>query len=428
MESVALIAGLLALILLGAPIALAMILLPVGYVLWSGAVPILTVPHQMYEAIAKPPLAALPFFMLAGELMNSSSVTDRILALSRRMVGRLRGGLAQVNVVSSLFFAGMNGSAVADTATIGTVLIPAMKRAGYSAAFAAGLTAVASTIGGIIPPSIAMIILASMANLSVGALFAGGIVPGLLIGALMMVVVAVIARRRDYERADEGFAWRPLLVAFRRAAAALLVPVALLAGLLGGIFSSVEAGAVIVGVALAVGAGIYRSLGWRDVVEAIGRTVRLTASVFIVIAASGPFGWLLAKVGTIGVIEAWLLSLAGVPVLFVLALVAFILLIGTFLDAPANIIVFGPMLVSVSAAAGFPPITAALVVVVGFLLGMVTPPVGACWFLASQIAGARLEDSALVMLPFMAVEVAVLLLMFALPALTLGLPGLLGLL
>ena len=427
MDSLFLVTGLLLLILLGAPIALAMILLPVGYILATGTVPLLTVPHQMYEAVAKPALVAVPFFMLTGELMNSSSITDRILELSRRMVGRLRGGLAQVNVVSSMFFAGMNGSAVADTATVGTVLIPAMKRAGYSAHYAAALTAVTSTIGGIIPPSIAMIILASMANLSVGAMFAGGIVPGILIGLLMMVVTWFIARRRNYERGEEDFHWLAFLRALAQAAAALMIPVVLLVGLFGGFFSSVEAGAITALVALLVGMG-YRSLSPRDIMGALQRTVRLSASVFIVVAASGPFGWLLAKVGTIHTIQLFLLSYADSPVLFALALVGFILLVGTFLDAPANIIVFGPMLIAVSASAGFPPVTSALVVVVGFLLGMVTPPVGACWFLANQIAGAKLEQTAVEMVPYMLIEVAVLLLMLALPVLTLGLPRALGLL
>lgn len=174
MDSVLLIAGLMLLILIGAPIALAMIVLPVVYILATGAAPLLTVPHQMYEALAKFPLVAIPFFMLTGELMNSSTVTERILRLSSVIVGRMRGGLAQVNVVASMFFAGMNGSAVADTATIGTIMIPQMKKRGYSAEFSAAITAIGSTIGGIIPPSIAMIILASGANLSVGALFAGG--------------------------------------------------------------------------------------------------------------------------------------------------------------------------------------------------------------------------------------------------------------
>ena len=427
MDSLILCIGLVVLILVGAPIALAMILLPTIYILATGAAPLLTVPHQMFEAVAKLPLVAIPFFILTGELMNSSVVTQRILELSRAIVGRLRGGLAQVNVVSSMFFAGMNGSAVADTATVGTVLIPAMKRSGYTPEFSAAVTAVASTIGGIIPPSIAMIILASAANLSVGALFAGGILPGILIGLMMMVVTYWIAVRRNYERSEEGFSFARLGSALWRASGALVIPLALLGGIFGGWFSSVEAGAITAAAAFFVGKVLYRSLTLADVTGAFKRSVRLTASVFIVIAASGPFAWLLAKLGTIASLEQWLMGFAGSPVMFVLVLVGLILLIGTFLDAPANIIIFGPMFVAVSAAAGFPPVTAALVVVVGFLLGMVTPPVGACYFLASFIAGAKLERVAVEMVPYMLIEVVVLFLMFAVPALTLGIPRALGL-
>jgi tripartite ATP-independent transporter DctM subunit len=426
-DSLLLCVGLILLILIGAPIALAMILLPTVYILATGAAPLLTVPHQMFEAVAKLPLVAIPFFILTGELMNSSAVTERILDLSRAIVGRLRGGLAQVNVVSSMFFAGMNGSAVADTATVGTVLIPAMKRSGYSPEFSAAVTAVASTIGGIIPPSIAMIILASAANLSVGALFAGGILPGILIGLLMIGVTYWIAARRGYERSSEPFSLGRLAFSLWRALGALVIPLVLLGGILGGWFSSVESGAITAAAALFVGAALYRSLRLSDFAGALMRTVRLSASVFIVIAASGPFSWLLAKFGTIAALEQWLTGFAASPVTFVLLLVGVILVIGIFLDAPANIIIFGPMLVAVSAAAGFPPVTAALVVVVGFLLGMVTPPVGACYFLASFIAGARLERVAVEMVPYMLIEVLVLLLMFAVPALTLAIPRALGL-
>lgn len=428
MDSLVLVAGLVGLILLGAPIALAMLLLPTAYILATDAAPLLTVPHQMYEAVAKLPLVAIPFFMLTGELMNSSTVTERILELSRRIVGRMRGGLAQVNVVSSMFFAGMNGSAIADTATIGTILIPAMKRAGYPAGFAAGLTAVGSTIGGIIPPSIAMIILASTANLSVGAMFAAGIVPGVLIGLSMMGLTWFLALRRGYERSDEEFRFKSVLLALARASGALLLPAVLVGGILGGFFSSVEAGAITAVFALLIGSIGYRSLSISEALGALARAVRLTASVFIVIAAAGPFGWLLAKVGTITLVEQWLLTMAATPVVFVFAVLGVILLIGTFLDAPANIILFGPILISTSEAAGFPTLTAALVVVVGFLIGMVTPPVGACWFLASRIAEARLEDSAWQMAPYLLIEIVVLALLFAIPVLTLGIPGLLGLL
>ncbi|MEO6271376.1 MAG: TRAP transporter large permease [Lautropia sp.] len=428
MDSIALVAGLVGLILIGAPVALAMLMLPTIYVLLTDAAPMLTIPHQMYEAVAKLPLVAIPFFMLTGELMNSSTVTDRILDLSRRIVGRMRGGLAQVNVVSSMFFAGMNGSAVADTATIGTILIPAMKRAGYPAAYAAGLTAVASTIGGIIPPSIAMIILASTANLSVGAMFAAGIVPGILIGLALMAVTWLLAVRRGYERSTERFDLRAFAWAALRASGALTLPVVLVGGILGGWFSSVESGAITAVLAVIIGRVVYRSLSLSDLVGAVGRTVRLTASVFIVIAAAGPFGWLLAKVGTIVAIEQWLLSFAASPVLFVFAVLLVILAIGTFLDAPANIVLFGPVLISSSVAAGFSPVTAALAVVIGFLVGMVTPPVGACWFLASRIAESPLEESAVQMLPYLAVEILVLAALFVLPFLTLAIPDALGLL
>lgn len=427
MDSLLLCTGLVILILLGMPIALAMIVLPAAYIMATGEAPLLTVPHQMFEAVAKLPLVAIPFFVLTGELMNSSAVTGRILDLSRAIVGRMRGGLAQVNIVSSMFFAGMNGSAVADTATVGTVLIPAMKRSGYTPEFSAAVTAVASTIGGIIPPSIAMIILASAANLSVGALFAGGIVPGVLIGLMMMTVTYWIALRRGYERGEEGFSIARVARALWRSLGALVIPVVLVGGILGGWFSSVESGAVTAAAAFLVGAFLYRSLTLADLAGAFTRAVRLSASVFIVIAASGPFSWLLAKFGTIAMLEQWLAGFAASPVLFVVVLVGVILLIGTFLDAPANIIIFGPMLIAVSAAAGFPPVQSALVVVVGFLLGMVTPPVGACYFLASFIAKAKLEGVAVEMVPYMLIEVLVLFLMFAVPVLTLGIPRALGL-
>jgi tripartite ATP-independent transporter DctM subunit len=427
MDSLILICGLVFLILMGAPIALAMVLMPTAYILLTGAAPLLTVPHQMYEAIAKVPLIAIPFFMLTGELMNSSTITERILELSRRMVGRLRGGLAQVNIVASMFFAGMNGSAVADTATVGTILIPAMKKAGYSAAFAAGVTAVASTIGGIIPPSIAMIILASGASLSVGALFAGGILPGIMVGFGLMGVTYAIATARGYERSDERVSLRKIVAALRRAGLALVIPLVLVGGILGGVFSSVEAGAITALVAFLVGAFAYRSLDLEALRGAFLRAMRLSASVFVIIAAAGPLSWVLTKLGTIRALEAWLAGYAATPVLFVVVLIGFIVVAGMIMDATANIIVLGPMLVAVCGEAGFPPIQAALVVVVGFLMGTVTPPVGVCYFTANYIAGARLERTALEMLPFIAVEVIVLFLMFAIPALTLALPRALGL-
>lgn len=420
--------SLICLILLGAPIALAMIVLPTIYILITDAAPLLTVPHQMYEALARFPLVAIPFFMLTGELMNSSSVTRRILRLSSVLVGKMRGGLAQVNMVASLFFAGMNGSAVADTATIGTVMIPTMRERGYSAPYAAAITAIGSTIGGIIPPSIAMIVLASVANLSVGALFAGGILPGLLITFMLMFVVWVIARREGHERGEVAFSFAALMSAFGAAALALSVPAILIMGILGGWFSSVEAGAITAAVAFFIGAVAYRDMSRKAAIQALSRTVRLSGSVFIIIAAAGPFSWLLTRLGALDLLEAWLGTFAGSPLAFAAALLLIVFVAGMFMDATANIIVLGPMLIPVSVAAGYEPIQAALVVVVGFLLGTVTPPVGVCYFTAAAVAGARLDRTAIALLPFITIEILVLFLMLLVAPLTLAIPAWLGLL
>ncbi len=426
MASLVLIISLVSLILLGAPIAVAMVMLPTIYILWTGVVPLSAVPYQMYEAIAHYPLVAIPFFMLTGELMNNSTITVKLIDLSRAMIGRLRGGLAQINIVTSMLFAGMNGSAVADTATVGSLLIPAMKRAGYPAPFSAAITATSATIGGIIPPSVAMVILASSASLSVGALFAGGIVPGILIGLLLMIVTLAISIRNGYERSDAPFSLPVLMRALWGSAFALLIPVLLVGGILGGIFSSVEAGAVTAMLSFLVGTFLYRGMSWAGLSSSFVRAMKLSASVFIIIAAAGPFSWLLARLGTLGHVEGWLLGYVDDRLLFVLFITVFILLAGMIMDGAANIIILGPMLIDACVSAGFDSIQASLVVVVGFLLGTVTPPVGVSFFVSAHIAGARLEHVAKALVPFLAVEVFVLILMFVAPPITLWLPRMFG--
>lgn len=250
----------------------------------------------------------------------------------------------------------------------------------------------------------------------------------MLIGFLLMMACWAIAALRGYERGDRPFTIAGALRAFRGAAFALMIPVVLVAGIFGGWFSSVEAGAITAAVALFVGAVVYRSLSLRDLLAAFDRTLKLSASVFIIIAAAGPFSWLLTRIGTLTALDGWLGGMAGTPVLFGAALLALILVAGMFMDATANIIVLGPMLVANCVAAGFAPVQAAIVVVVGFLLGIVTPPVGVCYFTASAIAGANLGRVAVALLPFLAIELFVLVLILALSPLTLALPRVLGLL
>jgi tripartite ATP-independent transporter DctM subunit len=422
-----LVGSLVLLILLGAPIGVTMAVLPMIYIVLTGELPLSTVPYQMYEALAHAPLVAIPFFLLTGELMNSGQITDRLLVLSRELVGRFRGGLAQVTIMVSMLFAGMNGSVVADTAAVGSVLIPPMKKAGYSAAFSAAVTAVAGTIGGIIPPSIAMILLASGLGLSVGALFAGGILPGTLIGAMLMAVTYVIANRRGYERLEEPFNLRKLWLAFRGAMLPLTIPVVIVGGMVFGVFTSTEAGAVTAIVAALISGVVYRTLDRSNLRSVLAKSVEMTASVFIIIAAAGPFSWLLNRIGALQGLSDWLTGFAGNRVLFITALVGFIFVAGMIMDAVANIIVLGPTLVTACVSAGLPPIQAGLVVTVGFLMGTVTPPVGISYFMAAYIADERLEPVALALIPFILVEVLALVLMLLWPDLTLWLPGLMGL-
>ena len=427
MELLLLVGSLVLLILVGAPIGVTMAVLPMIYIAFTGELPLSTVPYQMYEALAHAPLVAIPFFLLTGELMNSGQITERLLVLSRELVGRFRGGLAQVTIMVSMLFAGMNGSVVADTAAVGSVLIPPMKKAGYSPAFAAAITAVAGTIGGIIPPSIAMILLASGLGLSVGGLFAGGILPGVLIGLMLMAVTYVIATRRGYERLEEPFSLRKLWLAFRGAMLPLTIPIVIVGGMVLGVFTSTEAGAVTAIVAALISAVAYRTLNRSNVRSVLTKSVEMTASVFIIIAAAGPFSWLLNQIGALQGLGAWLTGFAGDRVMFITALVGFIFVAGMIMDAVANIIVLGPTLVTACVAAGFPPIQAGLVVTVGFLMGTVTPPVGISYFMAAYIADERLEPVAVELIPFILVEVFALVLMLLWPGLTMWVPSLMGL-
>ncbi len=426
MELSILMGALLVMIFIGAPIAVTMAVLPAIYILVTGELPLSTVPYQMYEAISSAPLIAIPFFLLTGALMNSGQITERLLLLSRELVGRVRGGLAQTTVLVSMMFAGMSGSAVADTAAVGGVLIPAMKKAGYHGPFCAALAAVSGTIGGIVPPSIVMILLASTMGLSTGGLFMAGILPGVLIGLMLMGVAYVISVRRNYPRYEEPFRWRALGAAFVGALPPLLIPLVIILGIVFGVFTATEAGAMTVIVAAMIGLFLYRTLTFRELGATVSHTVKITSSVFFILAASGPFSWLLNRIGALKGLEGWFMGFAGSPFTFTLLLIGFILLVGTVIETIPAIVVLAPTLIKVCVAAGFHEIQAALVLVVGFIMGAVTPPVGIVYFTAAFIAEEPLEKVAVALIPFMLVEVVAMFLILYFPALTLWMPKLLG--
>jgi tripartite ATP-independent transporter DctM subunit len=394
MELAILMGALLVMIFIGAPIAVTMAVLPAIYIAVTRELPLSTVPYQMYEAIASAPLIAIPFFLLTGALMNSGQITERLLALSRELVGRVRGGLAQTTVLVSMMFAGMSGSAVADTAAVGGVLIPAMKKAGYHGPFTAALCAVAGTIGGIVPPSIVMILLAGTMGMSTGGLFMAGVVPGILIGLMLMAVAYVISVQRNYPRYEEPFRIVVLLRAFVGALPPLLIPLVIIAGLVFGISTATEAGAITVLVAATIGGVLYRSLTLREIRRNVIHTVKVTSSVFFILAASGPFSWLLNRIGALQGLEGFFMGYVGSPVVFTLILIGFILLVGTVIETIPAIVVLAPTLIKVCVAAGFHEIQAALVLVVGFIMGAVSPPVGIVYFTAASSPTSRSKRSA----------------------------------
>jgi len=418
--------SLMALILLGAPVGFSMILLPTIYILYTNAAPLILIPAQMFNQIDSIPLTAIPFFMLTGELMTSATITDRLVELSQRIIGRLRGSLAQANVLVSLFFAGMNGSVVADTATVGSLVIPAMTKAGYKRSFSAGITAVSSTIGGIIPPSIMMIVLANATGISVGALFSAGIIPGILVALLLMIVNHILAVKYNFERSEEPFSWTALRKSTLRASFALIVPITLVGTVVGGIAGVVEAGAITATISLLVGLFIYRTINFSNTVSAFNRAFRNSASVFIIIAASGPFSWLLTSLGALGQLEEFLLSYANNPFIFALVLITFIYLLGMIMDSAVNIIVVGPVIVEVMVKAGYPEIQGALVCIVGFLIGSVTPPLGVAYFTAATVANATLESVAVAMIPYLVALFFLLFFLVVFPDITMWLPTYLG--
>jgi len=271
-----------------------------------------------------------------------------------------------------------------------------------------------------------MIVLANASGVSVGALFAGGIVPGVLIGALLMVINYIIARRNNFERSEEPFSLKAVLIVGYKSSFALLIPVVLVGSVVFGIAGVVEAGALTATIALFVGLFIYRTITWTNCRSAFIRAFRNSAMVFIIIAASGPFSWLLTSLGAINDLEQWLLSYAQNPLLFALVLVMFICLLGMVMDSAANIIVVGPVLVDVMVKAGYPDVQAALVVVVGFLIGSVTPPVGVAFFTAGAIANVRLEKVAVAMLPYLVALFVLLFILVVVPDITMLLPRAFG--
>jgi len=377
--------------------------------------------QRMYAGLNSFPLLAIPLFLLAGLLMNSTGVTDKLIQLSYTLVGSIKGGLAHVNVVVSMFFAGISGSSTADTAGIGSILIPAMVKKGYSKEFSVAVTAASSTMGVIIPPSIMAVIYAATTNISIGALFLAGIIPGILIGLSQMIISYIYAVKYNYP-SEKKASIKELFIALKNGFLPLLSPFIIIGGIIGGIFTATEAAAVAVAYSLFLGFFVYRSLTLKKLRESLFQAARLSALSIFCISTAAVYGYIIAYYRIPEFIGNFVSSLTSNGTLILLINVLIFLIVGTFMDAAPAIIILMPILAPIAYNAGVHPVHIGVIVVVTLALGLITPPYGLCLLIASEIANIKFEKAFKTVLLFFVVMVCVVVFCVFFPNIILMIP------
>lgn len=409
-------------LLLRFPIAFALGLSCLAYILVAG-IPLVVLPMKMYSGIDVFVLLSVPGFILAGNLMNYGGLTEKIIAFCNRLTGHIRGGLALANIGASMLFAGISGTAVSDTASIGSVMIPAMKKEGYDAGFSCAVTAASSTVGPIIPPSVPMIIAATLSGLSVGKLFLAGAIPGLLLGGGMMVLTYFIARRRQYPKYPKS-SFQQIVRSFVDTFWALLMTLIILFGIIGGVFTPTEASIIAVVYALLVGKLVYKRLNLRNVQVIILDSMKTSASLMILIGFANLFGWILITERLPQMISAGILDITHNKYLVLLLINLLLIFVGTFMETIAALLILFPILLKVAVTVGVDPIHFAVIAVLNLIIGLTTPPVGVCLFVASSIGKVSIGEVSKASLSFLLVSLLVLILVTFFPELSLFLPQL----
>ncbi|MBJ2155119.1 TRAP transporter large permease [Variovorax sp. IB41] len=412
---------------IGVPVAFALGLSTVTTLILAENYPLMVLLKETFTGIDSFPLMAVPFFILAAELMSGGSLTEVLLRFAGQFVGHRRGGLGYTNVVSLTFFSGISGSALADAAGPGSMLIKMMDKAGYDRSYAAALTASTAIVGPIIPPSIIMIIYALQdESVSVGTLFAAGIFPGILIAVAMCVVNFHVSKKRNYKGDGQTPPLREILVTTWKAIPAILLPVVILGGMRAGWFTPTEASVVAVFYALVCGKFIYRTLEWKMLPDILSRSALLSASVLIIIGLSASFAWVLTIEGIPQQMAEWLISMNLSPWMFLIIVNVFLLLFGIFIEPLPGVMVLAPILAPVAIKLGVDPVHFAMIVIFNLTLGMITPPVGGLLFVTCNVS--KVPMSALVkeLVPFLWAHGAVLMILTFVPALSTWLPRALG--
>ena len=448
----------------GIPVAIAMAGSALIYIWWTGGLPAFVVIHRMVSGIDSFPLLAVPFFILAGNLMNNAGITNRIYNYALALVGWMKGGLGHVNVVGSVIFAGMSGTAIADAAGLGTIEIKAMKDHGYSTEFAVGVTAASATLGPIIPPSLPFVIYGMMANVSVGSLFLAGILPGVLMAILMMVTVAYFAHKNGWG-ADVKFEWPRVIKALTetlvviawpvtlwllivkgglpaqvtvfgglivlfaidklfkfQAALPIMTPVLLIGGMTTGIFTPTEGAIAACLWAMVLGFAWYRTLNFKMFVKVCLDTVETTATVLFIVAAASIFGWMLTATGVTAAISEWVLGFTQNPYVFLLLANLLMLFVGCFLEPTAAITILVPILVPICQKLGIDLVHFGLVMVLNLMIGLLHPPMGMVLFVLARVAKLSVERTTVAILPWLVPLLGSLVIITYFPKLVLWLP------
>ena len=415
----------IAVLIAGVPVFIALAASSYVYTHFIAGLPDFVILHRMAGGIDSFPLLAVPFFILAGNLMNSAGITNRIYDFAVALAGWTRGGLAHVNIIGSVIFAGMSGTAIADAAGLGTIEIKAMKDQGYSTEFSVGVTAASSTLGPIIPPSLPFVIYGMMGNVSIGALFLGGIIPGLVMTPFMMGYVDYCARRYGMGR-DQAFRWRTLGITFVAAAPALMTPALIVGGMTFGWFTPTEAAIAACSWAILLGLLVYKSLSWKMFYKVTMDTVETTAGVLLIVGAASLFGWVLTTTQLTEQMTASLLALTDNRNIILLLSNILLLIVGCFLEPIASISILVPVLMPVILKVGIDPVHFGVMMTLNLMIGLLHPPLGMVLFVLSRIAKLSIEQTTMAIIPWLIPLLASLVAVTFIPELTLWLPRMVG--
>jgi C4-dicarboxylate transporter DctM subunit len=413
------------LVLVGVPIAFVLGLVAVANGLRLEGFDFYILPQQMFVGVNKFVLMSIPFFILAGNLMNTGGITKRLIGLALAVFGSIRGGLALASVSAGIVFSDLTGSAQANAAAIGSVMIPSMKREGYDVDFATAVVSATAVLGPIIPPSISMVIYGAAGEVSIGALFAGGFVPGIIAGLLLLLLTYWYAGQRSYPK-GEPFAWRRAFRALWESLLALVMPVVVLGGIWTGAFTPTEAAAVSVAYSLLIGLFVYRELHFRDLPGILRETAILTTSIMYIMATASVFGWLLTYQGIPQMVAQSIIETLKDPYLFLLIVNLLVLFIGTWMDPTATIVILTPIVLPVAVKLGIDPVHFGVVFVYNLMIGLATPPVGYILYITSALGDISIERVTRAVWPFLVVHIIVLGLITYMPWLVMVVPRWVG--